>query len=389
MKSASGEHVGPGQSAPRRLAGRALGVLARLLGVFVVLGLLLKFAGEAVSDRFWWSQWLEWTPNVLVFAGTAAVLIPATLLCRAARRVARAGPAPGTAWVLGAGWGLLLAHGAYTVAVDAPFYRARPPGPGANEASTRVVFWNAGASERAGWDDLVSGVDPDLVVLVGLSNREPVQAILGRMPEGGQRLAYDRFTVLSALPMKRFGFTHLNIAPGAGYDPRLPEGYKSRHDPGAAMYLETAATRAGAGSIVTWIIDLPSDISLGRDLVARESRAAIDAFDGQRMERGESGHWSIEPGTGHAGPKGFPTPDLIVGDFNIPRGAASLSHLRRGYPDAFEQAATGYMASFPRRVPLWHLDQAFIGPRFRAWRYRLLDAGSSEHLMQVVDLAPR
>jgi len=400
MKRSSEVHVGPGRPsaseaavsprpgrALRTLASRFLAAASRLLAVLCLLGLAVKFLGELVSDRFWWSQWLEWTPNALVVAGSLLTLLPASVCAWLAHRLARLPRR--TAALLGAAWVAFITHGVYTIVVDAPFYRARPGGPGSLDDSARVLFWNAAAGEREGWEDAAAGADPTLAILVGLNDRGPVASLLARMPEGSVRLVYDRFTVLSSLPMKRFGFTHLNIPPGVGYDPRLPEGRTSRHDPGAAMYLETAARRDGEGSMVTWIIDLPSDISLGRESIAREARSAIDSFDGQRMIRGRDGHWTIEPGTGHAGPKGFPAPDLIIGDFNIPRGADSLSHLRRGYPDAFEQAATGYGASWPRKWPLWHLDQAFIGPNLRAWRYELRDAGSGSHLMQVVDVTAR
>ncbi len=398
MKSAGQDHDasdaprGSGRSDPARpgLIARSLAALSRLLALLVLAGLLLKGIGEFVSDRYPWSQWLEWTPNVLVAAGSLAVLVLATLIARLASRAARPWQLGGRArWVLRAAWAAFVVHAAYTIVVDVPFYRPRPPGPGSLDNSVRVMFWNAAVHERDGWEDAVINAVPDVVVLVGLSSRDALPKILDKMPQGATRLTYDRFTVLSALPLIRFGFTHLNIEAGEGYDPRLPEGRRSQYDPGAAMYVEIGGRREDDRPTTLWIVDLPSDISLSRVRVTREARAAIDAFDGMRMIRTANDSWTIEPGTGHAGPKGFPTPDLIIGDFNIPRGAASLSRLNMGFPDAFDQAATGYRASWPRRLPLWHLDQVFLGPRLRAWRYEVRDAGSGAHLMQVVDVTPR
>ena len=372
------------------LIARGLAALSRLLALLVLAGLLLKGIGEFVSDRYAWSQWLEWSPNLLVAAGSLAVLVLATLIARLASRAARPWLLGRSArWVLRAAWAAFLVHAVYTIVVDVPFYRPRPAGPGSLDNSMRILFWNAAVHERDGWEDAVINDAPDVVVLVGLSSRGPLPKILESMPDDATRLVYDRFTVLSALPLVRFGFTHLNIEAGEGYDPRLPEGRRAQYDPGAAMYVEIGGRRDEDPPTTLWIVDLPSDISLSRSRVTREARAAIDAFDGMRMIRTANDSWTIEPGTGYAGPKGFPTPDLIIGDFNIPRGAASLSRLNMGFPDAFDQAATGYRASWPRRLPLWHLDQAFIGPRFRAWRYQVRDAGSGAHLMQVVDVTPQ
>lgn len=369
--------------ARQRLRGVLRG-LGRLLGLGAGAGLALKWIGEVVSDRYVWSQWLEWTPNAAVFALALVVLATGAAVCRLAGPGARAR----RRGLWAALWTMLAVHGAYTVAVDAPFYRRRPQGPASLDESVRVAVWNAAASEREGWETVVAGTDADVVVLVGVTSRDPVPAIMDAMG-GATRLAYERFTVLSRLPMRRFAFTTLNIQPGSGYDPRLGERVHAPHDPGAAMYLELAGKGESDGPFTIWVVDLPSDISLPRVRVASQARRAIDAFDGQRLVRTADATWSVEPGTGYSGSTGFPTPDAIVGDFNIPRGAASLESLRCGYPDAFDQASTGYAASWPRRFPLWHLDQAFVGPRFRVWRYELRSTGSGWHLMQIIDLVRR
>jgi len=393
MKRFSQDHftIGPPPGAARR-AGvfvRATLTAGRVCLLLAVTSILVKWVGEAVSDRYQWSQWPEWTPNVLVVAGALSLITVGWVLRRIAVIAARpaglerAGGRPGAI-----AWALLVLHAGYTIVVDAPFYRSRAAAPGSLDDSLRVAFWNVGAAEQPGWEQEVMNSAPDLVVLVGLSTRDSIPPALARM-FAEKRLVYERFTVLSSRPLSRFGFTNLNIMPGSGFDPRLPKGVRANHDPGAAMYLEVRVGNDPDELLTVWIVDLPSDISLSRERVAREARAAIDGFDGQRLIRSEQSSWTVETDTGFTGNPGFPTPDLIIGDFNIPRGAASLEHLRNGYPDAFEQAATGYMASWPRRFPMWHLDQAFIGPRWRAWGYDLRSTGSGSHLMQVLDLTAR
>jgi endonuclease/exonuclease/phosphatase family metal-dependent hydrolase len=87
-----------------------------------------------------------------------------------------------------------------------------------------------------------------------------------------------------------------------------------------------------------------------------------------------------------AGP-GFPPADLIMGDFNIPRGSASLRQAAQGYPHAHTQAGHGHAGTYPRHRPLVHIDHMFIGPALRARRYQVVDGGVGSHRMQVLDVA--
>lgn len=49
--------------------------------------------------------------------------------------------------------------------------------------------------------------------------------------------------------------------------------------------------------------------------------------------------------------RGFPEPDLIIGDFNIPRGSASLDAITHGKPNAFDQCGFRPTASWPCKWP--------------------------------------
>jgi endonuclease/exonuclease/phosphatase family metal-dependent hydrolase len=98
-----------------------------------------------------------------------------------------------------------------------------------------------------------------------------------------------------------------------------------------------------------------------------------------------------DPGTGTfwAAEGGFPPPDLIVGDFNIPRGSASLRNLTADFVNAYSQGGFGPSGTWPRRWPLVHIDQAFVGSSLRAARYRVIDPGAGGHRMQIIDLRAR
>ena len=79
-------------------------------------------------------------------------------------------------------------------------------------------------------------------------------------------------------------------------------------------------------------------------------------------------------------------PDVIVGDFNIVRGSASLAHLFPGYRHAYDEAGRGYGASFLRSLPLYHIDNMLLGPNVRAQSYRLHYPGFGWHWVQVAEI---
>jgi endonuclease/exonuclease/phosphatase family metal-dependent hydrolase len=83
-----------------------------------------------------------------------------------------------------------------------------------------------------------------------------------------------------------------------------------------------------------------------------------------------------------------PPPDIVVGDFNMTRGSASVRTLFPGLTHAFDQAGRGYGATFRRGFPLYHLDHTLLADTVQATDYALVDLGIGRHLAQVVELAP-
>lgn len=81
-------------------------------------------------------------------------------------------------------------------------------------------------------------------------------------------------------------------------------------------------------------------------------------------------------------------PDLVVGDFNAPRRSRALARLPAGWRHAYEEAGSGWGATWPVPVPLLAIDQALVGPRLRATGYRLAATPWSDHRMQVIELGP-
>jgi len=133
------------------------------------------------------------------------------------------------------------------------------------------------------------------------------------------------------------------------------------------LLLEVDAIAALGRPVVIYAIDMPSDPQLPRAELARRVRGLIA---------------ETNP----------PPPDIVIGDFNITRGSASLEMLFAGSAalrHAFDDAGHGYGATYPRRGPLWHIDHMLLGPALRAVRYDIADKGAGRHRAQVAWITPR
>lgn len=144
-----------------------------------------------------------------------------------------------------------------------------------------------------------------------------------------------------------------------------------RPDPGVVVRLRLDATASLGRPLSVWFIDLPSSPLAPRYALAKAAAARLELL---RLQ-------SDAP------------PDVLIGDFNIPRGSASLGVLTAavgGMTNAFDQAGHGPMASWPRERPLWLIDNLFTAPTVRVARYTVVDPGVSEHRAQsaVLTSAP-
>ena len=95
--------------------------------------------------------------------------------------------------------------------------------------------------------------------------------------------------------------------------------------------------------------------------------------------------------------KGFPPPDIAVGDFNTARGSAAVAGVLPGLASAHAQGGIGPDYGWPRfvrsnnvdraTIPFIGVDQAFVRrERWRATAYRMIDMGVGTHRAQEVIL---
>jgi len=163
-------------------------------------------------------------------------------------------------------------------------------------------------------------------------------------------------------------------------------------DSGWAGFFEIDTTEELGEPIVVWVIDLPSDPAIPRVEMTRSAADAIQALVGPAMTMIE-GTPTVEP----LNTTGFPEPDIIIGDFNIPRGSWSLGAITEPLSNAWTDGwlgmglggGVGPLGSWPRTKPVFHIDQTFLARDLRSCSYELIDLGVGMHRAQVVGIAKR
>jgi endonuclease/exonuclease/phosphatase family metal-dependent hydrolase len=289
--------------------------------------------GWWATDRWLWSQllwWIPWPP--LVAASIPSVLVAAAM--RAERRA-----------VLLRGGLVLVALAAWIVR-DVGFVLPAPPVRG----SLHVLHWNPG------WPSSLGGAP-------------------------GSRFLLDRSAdvVVVSNPYKIFADQRAARWRAAGYDvvllgtfaiasrwPVVEARTLFDAEQGAAATFRVDATDRFGGPLRILAVDLPSDPMLPRAEIAAAMRSRLDEIP-------------------------LADVDLVVGDFNITRGSASIRTMFPTFRDAASEAAEGIAGTFPRWEGLpawvalflrWHIDQTLLAQSIEATRYRVLDAGSREHFVQ-------
>ena len=121
------------------------------------------------------------------------------------------------------------------------------------------------------------------------------------------------------------------------------------------------ATEQFGRVLIVYLVDLPSSPTVGRAAQARSVRHLLDAMS-------------------------IPPADMIVGDFNTPRGSRSLSILFPDMHHAYDDAGRGYGASFHRVFPLYHIDHILLTADMQATSYELVNPGLGRHDVQVATI---
>jgi hypothetical protein len=348
--------------------------------------------GRAVTDRVYVMQFVYWVPS-LVYGLVAVLLVsfswlfalmgqpylPSSFAPEADKpiefvRLPRV--AGKTRRVVGAACVGMIGH-ALIAETNGLRWLEPPP---QSQGGQRVVFWNAATDFMDDYAEKIAGVHPTIVCIANPAaycEWEVIREAVGGDKSDAQR--YGRLACFGPWRVLRWGGTSLEIE---GAKTRYFDG-KPSVDRGQAMFVEFDATAEYGRPIVVWVLDLPSDVNLSRQTMMKQAAAAINGFSGPVMVRGKGGlDEEVES------PKGFPAADIIAGDFNTPRGSASLEHVVGGLVHAYEQAGYGPEPTWHREYPLVAIDHVFTGGPVRAVGYSSVDVGAGKHRMQIVDVAP-
>lgn len=349
--------------------------------------------GRATTDRLYVMQFVYWVP-ALVYGLVAVLLVsfswlfalmgqpylPSSFAPDADKpiefvRLPRV--ALKTRRVVGAACVVMIGH-ALLVETNGMRWLEPPP---QSQGGQRLVFWNAATDFMDDYAEKIAGVRPSIVCIANPAaycKWEVIREAVGGDASDAQR--YGRLACFGPWRVLRWGGTSLEIQ---GAKTRYFDG-KPSVDRGQAMFVEFDATAEYGRPIVVWVLDLPSDINLSRQAMMKQAAAAINGFSGPVMVRGKGGlDEEVEA------PKGFPAADIIAGDFNTPRGSASLELIAGGLAHAYEQAGYGPEPTWHREYPLVAIDHVFTGGPVRAVGYSSVDVGAGKHRMQIVDLGAR
>lgn len=314
--------------------------LVNIVTLTLWLVLLAWLIGRVLTDRFAWSQFLWWIP-------TPAVLIAAALGLLLAFRTARTPQRRRRRVIAWATCAVILS--AYLPMFEHRLLHRAPPLP-APEASLRLAHWNMTLDNHSDVPGLMAAIetlDADLLVLT--------------IPPGEvRRQLHERAVKSEGLLHIIDGWPMLMVSRLPIVDWRIVIATE-------AMYITQVDLDASATlgrTITVFLVDLPSSPRQPRMAMAHKARELLDRFKAA-------------------------TPDICIGDFNITRDSASIDALFPGMQDAFNVAGHGWGASFPRRLPLYHIDHVLVNDTtgLRAARYDIIDEGHSRHRTQKAWIA--
>lgn len=296
---------------------------------------LAWLVGWACGDAWPWSQWLFWVPPFAVALPAGAALV--------AVRLSRAG-----AWQRDAALHALIV----LAAIGMGLWRACGFGPTMTDdpRAVHLLQWNT---------DWPSGDDPRSMAflaanpcdIVLLSNRGAITS-----PDQVHAWAGEDARVVGAGP-----FALVTRMPVVGAR-QVAVGGKGRQLWWVAQF-EVAPPAWNGRTLRIAMVDLPSRPTIAK---ARIADGLIEACE--------------QGGLGEV--------DLVAGDFNATDGSVIVTHCFPEFRDALAEVGRGWLATWPRRFPLWKIDHVLTGPEIAAVSARVVDPGVSHHRATIAELVP-
>lgn len=304
--------------------------LAGCLGLMALGGVVLMVASWFVGDRSVWWQMLSWIPAIVMVpvlgVGAALAFMVGGWFGKWLRASLFIGFLFMLSWVCGVDYGL---------------FRARPVEP----TDHVLVHWNAGSLwGLAPTDGLVEDLavlDPDLLVVTNPGSKLWTRATTEYQRSWEYVARNHGALVMSRLPISA---CRVILAAKGVIVVRIVVEFQER-------------------SVTIWAVDLPSEPGLVRSTVFADLRRRLGSLE-------------LEP------------PDIVLGDFNVPRNSRALHEMFPQMRNAFDQVGVGWHGTWPSEFPLWQLDQVLLGPEVEGVRYQIFPSSHGAHRIQQAVIRP-
>jgi len=357
------------------------GIFALLTAACSVGCFSLWLIGKLVSDRWYLTQYLSWMPTPAVLAAMAVASLGLAILARFNTPAGK-----GTMRVRWALW-VLNAVVLAALLLEWKTWRYIAPVRAPEGMPTfRLMHWNPAVDFM---DDFAQRVVAKKPQFIAITNRPAYTDWVALQDQVGGTRSMARFghlSLVSSCRITRWGGTKLGIKDARKRTTLWAGGGEVSQDQGQAFFAQLDTTATLGRPLTLWIIDIPSDPGLSRDTMFRQAAATLAAYTGRSYTRSVL-NLDVEDDAATAKP-GFPQPDIIVGDFNTPRGSASITHVTGGLRHAYDLAGRGWCPTWRRDYPLISIDQTFLAPWLNAAHYSGVDMGAGWHRAQITDLYP-
>lgn len=282
--------------------------------------------GNVLSDRWSWSQWISWIP-------TLALLI----LFIVASCFAIIAKSKGKIALLSVS---TLAVFYWFSVVENKFFVTREPAQG-----LQLVGWTMSHPKRdvsAESAIEIVHLDADITLLTHgwFVRTEP--SISNWLEPSGRRVVNGPFTILTKV--KPLEVRTLVASDGI---------YIS------LFILDT--TEILGRELALWAVDFPSSLSIPKMKIANRVKRLLEKVDA-------------------------PEPDIVIGDFNMTQNSSSIQTIFPTLMDASVDGGTGWIASFPIEIPLYHIDHILLDRKLRALSYKLVNPKIGHHRIQVAEI---
>ncbi len=383
---------------------RVLPILAKGTALLGILLLGAWITGRVLTDEHHWSQYLYWLPPIVMVGGAWAMLVLSAIFAAMARRLGGLLLRP-VLLLLAIGCTIHLVFGVWHLHRFITSDHTKAPN------AIRAVHWNLGGKsiDAQAWGDRINELDADIVLIANPEWGEGRQALLDQFthfaPDEWVRWVNYSYRVNAdpahfrieghAVIASRYPMTRTGMVRFGDYE-RQEVMNRSSSSNGWVMFAEfdLDPDRTDDAPFVVWFVDLPSNPAAWKTEVMQVAQREINAWNGAGWAMGRH-VWEQRTFENES----FPRPDLIIGDFNTPRGSASIEQIAPGYTDAFDAAGYGRGRSYVIRDGSWsenlmsrvldmHIDLALAHPDVRVERYELITDPIADHAMQVVDLIP-